>query len=256
MKISLDKVPCLYEECGVNANPANTNHPTGQSPDREAAREERRLRRIAVLEQVCDLNVRAAERLGKYIGGELSEFESQPFARLADPFTALTRLSQSIRRIVALQERLDEDDETREKRLKAERAERERAIQAREAERRREAAADAYEDKKETIRRAVRNSHRDAEPDMALADRESLLDDLFRDYEDHFDYSGDPARIVAELCAEVGLKYVPPEDEDDDDGASPEDRAKAGRLRLAEDYLNALRPSEPPRAAANGHDPP
>jgi len=106
----------------VNTNPANANFPTAQSPDREAAREERRLRRIAVLEQVCDINVRAAERLGKYIGGELSEIESQPFARLADPFTALTRLSQSIRRIVALQERLDEDDETREKRLKAERA--------------------------------------------------------------------------------------------------------------------------------------
>jgi len=239
----------------VNTNPANANFPTAQSPDREAAREERRLRRIAVLEQVCDINVRAAERLGKYIGGELSEIESQPFARLADPFTALTRLSQSIRRIVALQERLDEDDETREKRLKAERAARERAIQAQAAERRRQAGQDEFEEKKDTIRQAIRNAYRDINPNVALADRESLLDDLFRDYEDHFNYEGDAVEIVAELCGELGIGYLDDEDDGDVD-LSPEERAKASAIRFAEDYMNALRPPDPPRAAANGHDPP
>ena len=243
-KISLDNVLCLYEECGVNTNPANANFPTGQCPDREAAREERRLRRIAVLEQVCDITVQAVERLGKYINAELSEIESEPFARLADPCTALTRLTQSVRRIVALQERLDEDDETREKRLKAERAERERAIQAREVERRRAAGRDAFEEKKEAIRRAVRKAHRDVYPDETLADREHLLDDLFRDYEDHFNYEGDPVQIVTELCAELDIEYDP----NDFEGGATDPVDPAG----GESFPDPLAP----RAAANGHDPP
>ncbi len=210
------------------------------------------MQRIAVLEQVCELNFQALQRLTDYIKGDLSEAQSEPFARLTDPAAAVTKLSQSIRRIVALQDKLDQDDETRETRRKAE-----------QAARRQQAATEAHEDKKETIRKAVRNIHRDAEPDQAMADREQLLDDLFRDYEDHFDYEGDPAEIVAQLCHELGLDWIPPDDEDDpawtdgEDCLSPQDFGQAGPRRLAQDYLDALRSRDPPGLTArNGHDPP
>jgi len=155
-------------------------------------------------------------------------------------------------------------DEAREKRLTAERAARERAIQAEQAARQRRVAEEAQDEKKDTVRRAVRNIHRDAEPDLALADRENLLDDPFRDYEDHFDYEGEPAEIVAQLCRELGLVWIPGEEEDDpnwpSDGAclAPRGGSGDGALRLARDYLNALRPprAPPKRTARNGHDPP
>ncbi len=207
------------------------------------------MQRIAVLEEVCDITVQAVRQLGKYIQGELSEIDSEPFARMTDPCTALTRLTQSVRRIVALQERLDEDDEAREKRLKAERAERERAMQASEAEQRRAIGRDEFAEKKDAIRRAARKAYRDVYPDQTLADREYLLDDLFRDYEDHFNYEGDAVEIVTELCAELNIEYDP----NDFEGGDLE-RRDGGPAVPAETNTYPDRP--PRRAARNGHDPP
>ena len=95
--------------------------------DREAAREARRAMRLDMLDEICRLNIQAAQRLTKYINGCLSESQSDPFSRLADPFLALTRLTRAIRQTALLQERLGEDEKTRDQRLKAEQEAREAA---------------------------------------------------------------------------------------------------------------------------------
>jgi len=245
----------------VSAKPSHSDTQTGPDPGGEAAaaREERRERRLAALDAILDLNLAAAVRLSQYIGGGLAEHDAQPFARLNDPCLALDRLTRSIGRIVALQERIDESAETREARLKAERAARDKAERDEQARREADTAEAELAEKKNTIRRAVREAHRDAFPDFERADREDLLDDLVREFEDHDDYERDPAEIVAELCTELGLMPVPPAGSDDE-WDRPDDYDEAAlaawkaalSIKVAQGYLRDVSP----RKQSNGHDPP
>jgi len=228
----------------------------------EAARAERRAWRLGVLDRVCALNLRAAERLSEHIAGELPESESQVFARVSDPCLTLTRLTRAIRQTVALAEKIDEDDETRQARLKAEREARDRreaaeaaAIQAEQARREAGILAAPLENKKRRIRHAVRNAHRDADPDLEFDEREGLLDDLFEEYEAYDDYSGDEAKIVAQLCADLKLFPLPSDDDEAEDGgddAEPGsgDDAWDSLVAMAGRYLKALDPADAQAAKA------
>jgi hypothetical protein len=172
---------------------------------RREARTERRAARLAVLEKALEATGRAVDRVVAYMNGEVFESEAGPLERIADPAEALVRLNRSLRQIAALADKLDESDEARETRLKEE-AEAREAAKRRAEERRRRAPEDALrERKKRAIRYAARNALRDDEPDLDREERERLLDDLFTDYENYDDYSGDPVVILVELCRELGL---------------------------------------------------
>lgn len=87
--------------------------------------------RLAVLERLRDRAERIAEKLCNLIGGNLTDEERAPFARIADPVLAFTRAATAIRRIVALEERIDEDADERAARLADEAAKRAAAETAR-----------------------------------------------------------------------------------------------------------------------------
>jgi hypothetical protein len=190
--------------------------PNGESaPTAEAAREARRARRLVALEQARDANVQTVVRLGQYIAGELDEKAAVVFDRVADPCLALARLTRLVQQIVTLEDRIDQDDETRALALKQEAEARETAARQAEAWRAgapdRQAREEAEEEqaaKKHAIRRAVRNAHKENWPDTDADTREAQLDAMFSDYEAYDDYEGDPEEIVTQLCAELGLSPV------------------------------------------------
>jgi hypothetical protein len=187
----------------------------GAACSAEAAREARRAERLAALGRARDANVQTVVRLGQYIAGELDERAAVVFDRVADPCLALARLTRLVQQIVTLEDKLDQDDETRALTLKQEAEARAAAARQAEAWRAgapdRQARAEAEEEqaaKKHAIRRAVRNAHKDNWPDTDADTREAQLDAMFSDYEAYDDYEGDPEEIVTQLCAELGLSPV------------------------------------------------
>jgi hypothetical protein len=191
--------------------------------------------------------------------------------KLKDPFLAINRMQQELRRIIALAEQLDENDAERTKRLAAEAEAEEDA--ARRAERWHEgrAAREAEEAKKAAIRQAVTDAARDAwgddtdlddedDNDDDDDDRESvkhLLDDLFDDYETYEDYDRDPVEIVAKMCAELGLKPAADSfDEPAPDDIDPAVVEQARTLELARGYLERAGWAVEPALVQDGQGPP
>jgi multidrug efflux pump subunit AcrA (membrane-fusion protein) len=178
-------------------------------------------------------------------------------------------MQRELRRIVALAERLEEDDAARAKRLAAEaQAEKEAASNA---EMQRAWAVQSAQDKarKAAIRQAVTDAARDAWGERAGEDCgadcdnddcenvEHLLDDLFDDYDTYEDFKGDSVEIVAKMCAELGLK--PAADAFDEPAPADIDPAvveQARTLELARGYLERTGWMVEPAPVQDGHAPP
>ena len=201
------------------------------------------------------------------VSGVLYGNAQEAFEKLKDPFLAINRMQLELRRIIALAEKLDEDDAERAERLAAE-AEAEADAERWEAGR---AEREADEAKKAAIRRAVTDAARDAwgddtdiddedDNDDDDDDRESvrhLLADLFDEYETYEDYDGDPVEIVAKMCAELGLKPAADSfDEPEDDDADPAVVEQARTLELARGYLERAGWKVEPAPVQDGHGPP
>jgi ElaB/YqjD/DUF883 family membrane-anchored ribosome-binding protein len=186
------------------------------------------------------------------VDGKLPPTAQDCVDRLKDPFLAMNRVQRELRRIIAQEERLDDEDTERANDPAAEAAERAQAAIDAEVSRKASDRSQAEKQKKDAIREAVTQAARDAWGDAdkypdclgddCLDDEceglPHLLDDLFSDYESYDDYAGDPVEIVAKLCAQFGLK--PGADtsaESEDDDADPEVAAQARALDLARFYL-------------------
>jgi hypothetical protein len=196
----------------LRPEPAGLGPAGGTLSAAEQARAERRAARLALLGRVGKATAEAIERVNDYMNGRLSEEACRPFERIADPGLTLSRLNLSLQRTVALEERLDESDEEREERRRQEAEARAREEAKRRADDARETRAPADPKlvrKRKVVRHAMRNILRDFNLDLDRQDRERLLDDLFSDYEDYDDYSGDPERIVLDMCYEEGVNLTP-----------------------------------------------
>ncbi len=208
----------------------------GEAMSADEARETRRARRLVSLENLRNGCEEAVKRLVDGTAGRLPYDEQEIFERVKDPYLAIERMARSVRRIVALEDRLDESAEARAARLAAEAAARANAERDAEA----WAAGQPERDKKKLIRRAVRTAYQDGEPDLDHREREDLLNDLFNDYDEIDDYDGDPAEIVARFCAQLRLSpAVVPLDGDEDE---PPEQAKARAVAFARGYLDLLAP--------------
>jgi hypothetical protein len=69
---------------------------------------------------VRDSNVETVLQLRQFMTGGLEGQAAEMFAGIADPCLALTRSTRLVQQIVALEDKLDQDDETRARRLKEE----------------------------------------------------------------------------------------------------------------------------------------
>jgi len=194
-------------------------------------REARRTRRMNDLEIGRMLALQAIARLNDGVAGKLFGDAQAIVEKLNDPYLAMSRLYQELRRIVALEEQLDEDAEERAKRLAAEAVAREKAARDAALRQTEAAAAQAEKDTKRAVRRAVGFAYRDGFPETTQPDRENLLDDLFDDYDEYQGYGDDPVAVVARMCAELGLT---PEAGPDADPAVTE---QARALEFARGYL-------------------
>jgi hypothetical protein len=236
---------------------------SGETPV-ERARAERRGMRLLSLAAARDLTVEMMERLNDGAAGRLHYEEQARFDdRVRDPYLSASRLSQELCRIVMLEERLDEDAETREKRLAEEQAERERKARAREAARREDAETAAIQDKKRTVRDAVGRIYLNVNPETTEMDLNRLLDGLLDEYEldldDDMDRAyADTTAAVVRLCEELEIETELSEDEADDE--TPE-AARTRLVELARTYIdmvceagaaNANLAEEPVRALAQG----
>ncbi len=154
-----------------------------------------RLRQLEVLRERADT---ISAQLCAMIQGKLPPHECAAFAHIADPTLAFTRVCTAIRRMVALEERIDEDAETRAERLAAEAAKRAQAEAA-------EKIAAAAKDRQDTIRlhrclarKTLRGDIRARGADLTRDRRELLLNDLTHDL-DYLDYQGDIDTLIAGL---------------------------------------------------------
>lgn len=204
--------------------PAAAAHdaPNGEAA---AAREARRMARLAALERLRVRAERISEKLCDLIDDTLPAKEREAFARVADPTLAFTRVATAIRRIVAIEEQIDEDAEERAARL------------AEEAARRAKAAAEAERlpvDRRIHLaasRRIARLAMRDA---IAARDstfdgirREGLLNDLTADLDD-LDYADDLDLVMVQIGKELDAILGPVEDEleeEEDEQDEGEDEA-------------------------------
>jgi len=232
----------------INDAYANSNEPTGHDAagggvafDGDTAREARRERRLNHLEILRNIGMEMAAALGHATAGR-HQYNIQAFAETHDPALAFSRLSMAIRRIVALEDRLDEDAATRAARLAEE-----KAAEARKA------ARESLMGEKRIVRRAVREACKDTYPDWDRKERENLLDDLFRDYDDY--NHGPLAEVVASICTDLGIapdmtlwEDAPKEGEEPDPV-----KLKALTLEMAEEYLELVTaPAAPPATPPPG----
>ena len=187
------------------------------------SREARRRDRLAGLDAMAGMVQFAARRLTKYIGGDLDEEDSRPFANMTDPCASLTQLARAARQIFALQDRADDAAETRARRLAEEAAGREKAERVALAEREAADKAAAIADKKRLIRRAFTEASHERGSGQGLPrpERERLLDDLFSDYERYDDFDRDVTDIMDDLTREADLAHGWAEAEAAPDPVSP-----------------------------------
>jgi len=250
----------------VSPNPTTPAPEAALSPA-DAAREARRAQRLAVLDVLCDRNLRAVEDLTDYMAGELPEDKARVFAGIQDPCLALSRLSRTIGQIVALQERLDEDGETRERRLKDEQDARDRKAaaeaatrRAQQAESEAQAERDRVRKRKNIVQHAIEMAI-EAEVEPQYAENALIaMDERIRAFEEYSDFGdGTIGEIVAKFCRDMGLTYDPELWEDEPwaiaEAAAAEAASEdedAPELGADDVVVAAVRP----QAVGNGHDPP
>jgi hypothetical protein len=232
-----------------SADAANINEPAGQNgPDGEdawaAAREARHQSRINHLELLRNIGMEIAAGLG-HAAARRHQFDTSAFARITDPAASFNRLSLAIRRIVALEELLEEDAATRAAQLAAQRALQERR-----------AARERAEEEKQIVRRTVRMAHSDANPGIERDRQENLLNDLFDNYELYNE--GPLAEVVANICTDLGL--IPDLrhwGEAPEEGCEPDPvKIRARTLETAAEYLElVMNPGAAP-PGDGGHGPP
>ncbi len=198
------------------------NLPDGPSPDGEAAavadlREEHRQAQGARLDEMGEMILIAARQLTDYIGGKVSVDDAPALAGVADPCLTLTRLARAQRQVIAYQEKLEDDAETRARRLADEAVKRENAALETEAEQDAAEKAERIEANKRHIRQAFKEAHFDLGPGPSLPrpERERLLDDLMSDYERFDDLDRDLVEIAQDLEREAALMAGRPKPEPD-----------------------------------------
>ncbi len=231
-----------------SADAANINEPAGQNgPAGEdawaAAREARHRSRINHLEQLRIIGMEIAAGLGHAPAKPNQRDPSasaSASARPHDPALAYTRIALALRRIVALEELLEEDAATRAAQLAAQ-----RALQARRA------ARERAEEEKQIVRRTVRMAHSDANPGIERDRQENLLNDLFDNYELYNE--GPLAEVVANICTDLGL--IPDLrhwGEAPEEGCEPDPvKIRARTLETAAEYLElVMNPDAATSAAA------
>jgi hypothetical protein len=167
-----------------------------------SALEARRMERLTVLARMRDRADRIAGALCDAIEGKLPAEDSPAVAHIANPVLAFTRVATAIRRIVALEERIDEDAEARAKRLADEEAARAKA----------EAAAvlahntDVNKRRVTALRwaaqKVVRGEIRARDNSMTRVRREMLLSDLTADLGD-YDFMVDPETVMQQIMDEL-----------------------------------------------------
>lgn len=218
------------------AAPQSPNGGAAPAPQADAAREARRMERLRQLEVLRERADIISAQLCAMIQGKLPPDESAAFAHINDPTLAFTRVCTAIRRMVALEERIDEDAETRAERLAAEAVKRTQA----EAAARIAAAAQDNRDKirlnRSLARKALLGDIRARDADMSRIRRELLLNDLTDDLDD-LDYSGDVDALIAGLRKELDAVLEAP-------AVAANDAERSGTLVKAQQAklgdLNAL----------------
>jgi len=185
-------------------------------------REARRMDRLGELEALRRRAGRISARLCDRIEGNLPHDEDDPLARLADPVLAFTRVATAIRRIVALEEQLDEDAESRELRLGEELEKRVVAMEADEKARDDAEIKRVVRANRNLMRKTVLDDIGERDGDMSRARRELLLNDLLADLDD-VDYVNDPDAAIERIREEFDAILGPPPEPDDTEPDDPDD---------------------------------
>ncbi len=215
-----------------------------------AAREARRQRRLALVGRLMDAGEEAAMNLTEGMAGRLFGDKLEAYLRIGDPALAWSRVTRTIRQLAALEERFDEDAETRAARIDAERTAAQNAARAAEVRREAQAAREAQDMTKELAREAIREMYRDADHEMPSPERERLLHDLFADYALTDDFADDPEDIVVRIMRNAYLT---------EDGEPTYDQAMEVTREEAQAYIDAIRAAgglAPKVRKPDGHDPP
>src|SRR5579859_5872233 len=185
-----------------DAEPAATD-PAAEAARRRARRREDRLRNIEMVRlATTDTLLRTTE----YLAGRLDSRQSGNIDRARDPLSAVPALNRSIIQLTLLEERLDESDEERAARIRQEAEAKARARQDKAGEARRSETRRRVHDTVRAISLAC------LEPSLTYHDRESLLDDVFGDFEEDTDgaYDGDPAEVAADILTRLAVFHAAP----------------------------------------------
>jgi hypothetical protein len=222
---------------------AELAEPPEPDPEAEAARRRARRRedRLRNIEMVRLATTDTLFRTTEYLAGRLNSWQAGNIDRARDPLAAVPAINRSIIQLTLLEERLDESDEERTQRIKAEAEAKARAAAAAAAERDEKAG----EARRSETRRRVHDTVRAIslaclEPSLDYRDRESLLEDVFSDYEDDTgdSYDGDPAQLAADILTRLLDLHA---EQMDRPGAVPDILSRRVRLvALAREYLAGL----------------
>lgn len=222
---------------------AELAEPSLPDPEAEAARRRARRRedRLRNIEMVRLATTDTLFRTTEYLAGRLNSWQTGNIDRARDPLAAVPALNRSIIQLTLLEERLDESDEERIQRIKAEAEAKVKAAAAAQTER-----ADKEGDaRRSETRRRVHDTVRAVslaclEPSLDYRDRQSLLDDVFCDYEDDAGdaYDGDPADYAADILTRLLDLHA---EQVDKPAAVPDILSRRARLvALAREYLAGL----------------
>jgi len=209
-----------------------TNAPCTTDQAQRSAEADRRNERRRVLEIVRGAALSASLATSEYICGTLPVERRDAFANVRDPIAALANLNRAIVQIVLAEERLDETEAERAERRAAQRTDAERTLRR----------AENKHDVQHAVRAITLDHLR-----MPYNGREKVLADLFRELEKDGGYDGDPAEIVADACARLGLtpRIVPDAEIQTPDGKIDLAARKARLLAFARTYLDLMKPAAP-----------
>jgi hypothetical protein len=180
--------------------------------------------------------VESAVRLNEAMGGRMPPHECPMFGNMRDPIASLASLNRSVVQIVLAEEQLDETTEERTARIVAEAEARVKAEYEAAAAR---ARAETLVRRSENRRHVQHTVHQIALRGISLtfSERERLLGGLFADLDkDDTGYDRDPAELIAELTARLGLapKLSPA-------GKADMMERRKQQIAVARDHLDVLR---------------